>query len=75
MLIAAVVGIILSYSEVGTRWEIRLREFLLDSRRLDRILFDFLGKKQALDTVESHNLAREILLDNAVDCRIKKGIK
>jgi len=59
VLIAAVVGIASSYDEVGRRWQIRLREFGSDGGREGEVLFDFLGKKRALETVESNNLAGE----------------
>ena len=59
VLMAAVVGMSYSNEEVGKRWQMRLREVGSERGRGDRVLIEFLGKKRALETVESNNLAGE----------------
>ena len=59
VLVAGVIGIALSYEEVGAQWQARLEEVGVDGSKEDRTVSHYLGKKRALETVESNNLAGE----------------
>ena len=59
VLVAGVIGIALSYNEVGAKWQARLKELGVDGSKEERTVLHYLGKKRTLETVESNNLAGE----------------
>lgn len=59
VLIGGLWGIALGNKEVGGRWMARLEELGVDNSGAGETLIEFLGKKRALETVESNNLAGE----------------
>jgi hypothetical protein len=59
VLSAGLAGIAFGYAEASARWQARLAELGVDDAGPGRMLMDYLGKKQQLDTVESNNLVRE----------------
>lgn len=59
VLIGGLLSIALGRSEVGNRWTARLEEFGVSNSGAGPTLFEFLGKKRLLETVESNNLAGE----------------
>jgi hypothetical protein len=52
-------GIALGRAEVGGRWRARLEALGVDDSAAGRRLVEYLGKKRALETVESNNVAGE----------------
>jgi hypothetical protein len=52
-------GVALGKAETGGRWQVRLEELGVDNSGRGETLIEFLGKKQALETVESNNLVGE----------------
>jgi hypothetical protein len=59
VLIGGLMGIALGRAEVGERWRVRLEELGVHNVGAGETLIEFLGKKRALETVESNNLAGE----------------
>lgn len=47
------------YAEANAQWQTRLAELGVDDAEPGRMLIEYLGRKQQLDTVESNNLVRE----------------
>jgi hypothetical protein len=59
VLILGLIGTSLGYGEIAWRCKARLEEFGVDNAGLGRFLVDYLGRKQALDRIESNNLVGE----------------
>jgi hypothetical protein len=59
VLIGGLIGVALGKAETGGRWQVRLEELGVDNSERGETLIKFLGKKQALETVESNNLVGE----------------
>ena len=59
VLIGGLMGVALGQAETGARWRVRLEELGVDDSGAGGTLIEFLGKKQALETVESNHLAGE----------------
>jgi hypothetical protein len=59
VLIGGLIGVALGKAETGGRWQVRLEELGVDNSGRGETLIEFLGKKQALETVESNNLVGE----------------
>jgi superfamily II DNA/RNA helicase len=59
VLIGGLMGVALGKAETGGRWQVRLEELGVDNSGRGETLIEFLGKKQALETVESNNLVGE----------------
>jgi hypothetical protein len=59
VLSAGLTGIVFGYADANTWWRARLAELRIDDAGPGRMLIEYLGKKQQLDTVESNNLVGE----------------
>ncbi|RYO26416.1 hypothetical protein AA0113_g12493 [Alternaria arborescens] len=56
---AGLTGIVFGYAEANAQWQTRLAELGVDDAEPGRMLIEYLGRKQQLDTVESNNLVKE----------------
>jgi hypothetical protein len=59
VLIGGLWGIALGCAEVGARWRARLEALGVNDSAAGSTLVEYLGKKRALETVESNNVAGE----------------
>jgi superfamily II DNA helicase RecQ len=59
VVVAGLMGVVLGRVEVGERWSIRLAELGVKDLGSGETLVQYLGKKRALETVESNNLVGE----------------
>jgi hypothetical protein len=59
VLIGGLWGIALGRAEVGARWRARLEALGVDDSAAGSTIVEYLGKKRALETVESNNVAGE----------------